>query len=194
MYPHLHKKIAIACLFLPSLLFWGVGLLKDTICYSLYAAPDLFIWRLHIILPESLYPDQSDGCLYALDLYAGRVLIADGSLRQIATILVVGIAGAAAFLVIQGFASSEITSQFTTDNIVKAAQDQQQTFVKNKIGTGSNFKVAAVENSVGSMAAAFPLGVVNTFYRPFPLGCQLSFYGAFLSGILCLSVPDPDGI
>lgn len=187
MYPHLHKKIAIACLFLPSLLFWGVGLLKDTIClgamgYCLYAAYNLFIIKkyrhsdlffllfgAYMLFYLKAYILISLMAAFMLWIFMQvRVLIADRILRQITTILVVGIAGAAAFFIIQGFASSEITSQFTTDNIVKAAQEQQQTFVRNKIGSGSNFKVAAVENTVGSMAAAFPLGVVNTFYRPFP--------------------------
>ena len=50
MYPHLHKKIAIACLFLPSILFWGVSLLKDPLClgamgYFIYGAYSLFIKR-----------------------------------------------------------------------------------------------------------------------------------------------------
>ena len=120
-----------------------------------------------------------------------RGLIQDRLLRQITTVLVVGLAGLAAFFVIQGFAASEITSQFTTDNIVKAAQDQQQMFNRNQIGTGSNFKVAAVDNSVGSMAAAFPLGVVNTFFRPFPWDVRspfmvLSFLESFAFLVLTL--------
>ncbi|MEJ0104622.1 MAG: hypothetical protein WDO19_19565 [Bacteroidota bacterium] len=48
MYPHLHKKIAVACLFLPSMLFWGVSLLKDPFCigamgYFIYAVYSVFI-------------------------------------------------------------------------------------------------------------------------------------------------------
>lgn len=34
MYPHLHKWLAIAIFYIPSVLFWGSGLLKDTITYS----------------------------------------------------------------------------------------------------------------------------------------------------------------
>jgi hypothetical protein len=31
LYPHLHKQIALAVLFMPSVFFWGSGLMKDTI-------------------------------------------------------------------------------------------------------------------------------------------------------------------
>jgi hypothetical protein len=48
MHPHLHKWIAFATLFIPSVVFWGSGLLKDTITYgslgmALYASYHLFI-------------------------------------------------------------------------------------------------------------------------------------------------------
>lgn len=210
MYPHLHKKIAFACLFLPSLLFWGTGMLKDTIClgaigYSLYAAYNLFIRKKYrtsdvIMLLISGYLLFYLKAYILISLVASfllwlflqvRGLIQDRLLRQITTVLVVGIAGLAAFLVIQGFAASEITSQFTTDNIVKAAQEQQQMFNRNSIGTGSNFKIAAVDNSIGSMVAAFPLGVVNTFFRPFPWDIRspfmvLSFLESFAFLVLTL--------
>ncbi|NJO25231.1 MAG: hypothetical protein HC867_04790 [Bacteroidia bacterium] len=43
-YPHMHKKFAIAILYLPTFVFWSSGILKDSICiaaigwitYSLY--------------------------------------------------------------------------------------------------------------------------------------------------------------
>ena len=31
-YPHLHKQLAIAILFLPTFVFWSSGILKDPIC------------------------------------------------------------------------------------------------------------------------------------------------------------------
>jgi len=31
LYPHLHKQIALAVLFMPSVFFWGSGLMKDTV-------------------------------------------------------------------------------------------------------------------------------------------------------------------
>ena len=33
-YPHMHKKFAIAILYLPTFVFWSSGILKDTICIA----------------------------------------------------------------------------------------------------------------------------------------------------------------
>lgn len=48
--PHLHKLIAIAILFIPSVVFWGSGLLKDTLTFAClgfmtYACSNLFIFH-----------------------------------------------------------------------------------------------------------------------------------------------------
>jgi hypothetical protein len=53
-YPHLHRKLAIAILYLPTFVFWSSGILKDSICiaamgwitYSLY---QVFIRKTEII-------------------------------------------------------------------------------------------------------------------------------------------------
>jgi len=49
-YPHLHREIAIVCFFIPSVVFWGSGLLKDTIMMgclgaATYCFDALFIRR-----------------------------------------------------------------------------------------------------------------------------------------------------
>jgi hypothetical protein len=42
-YPHLHKSIALASLFIPSVVFWGSGLLKDTITLACLGASTYLI-------------------------------------------------------------------------------------------------------------------------------------------------------
>jgi|GEM_PF-257753 len=53
-YPQYYREIALATLFLPSVVFWSSGLLKDTICYGsvgylVYAIFQLFIRRRKIV-------------------------------------------------------------------------------------------------------------------------------------------------
>lgn len=48
-FPHLHKWIAISLLFIPSVIFWGSGVLKDTITLS---ALGLLTYSIHKVLIE----------------------------------------------------------------------------------------------------------------------------------------------
>lgn len=190
MYPHLHKKMAYAILFLPSLLFWGVSLLKDPICvgamgYFLYYAYQLFIKRKKIIL-SVLIMYLSGFLLYntkpyiLLSLSAVFVLwiflrfrdkIEDTTLRNLSTGLFVGIAMLAAFLITQNLAQSEATSQFSAEKILNTVEAQQATFSRNRgteEGAGSNFGLGVTTTSPIGMVILFPLGLINTFFRPFP--------------------------
>jgi hypothetical protein len=51
-FPHLHKWIAISILFIPSVIFWGSGLLKDTITLS---ALGLLTYAIHKLLIEKQF-------------------------------------------------------------------------------------------------------------------------------------------
>jgi hypothetical protein len=46
LYPHLEKEFALACLFLPSVCFWGTGILKDPICLGALGALTYHIYKL----------------------------------------------------------------------------------------------------------------------------------------------------
>jgi len=50
MYPHLHRGLAISIFFIPSIFFWGAGLLKDTITlgaleWAFYGFANVFIFK-----------------------------------------------------------------------------------------------------------------------------------------------------
>ena len=46
LYPHLEKEFALACLFLPSVCFWGTGILKDPICLGALGAVTYHVYKL----------------------------------------------------------------------------------------------------------------------------------------------------
>jgi hypothetical protein len=189
MYPKLYKKLAYAILFLPSLLFWGVSLLKDPICvgamgYFLYAAYSLFIKKEKFLL--SIFTIYIMGFLLfntkpyiLLCLSAVFVLwiflrfrdkIEDKTLRGLSTGLFVGISMLSAFFLTQGLAQSDDASKFSAEQLVNTVQTQQTTFSRNigaQEGGGSNFDIGVTSSSPLGLIALFPLGVVNTFFRPF---------------------------
>jgi hypothetical protein len=206
MYPHLHKKIAIASLFLPSLLFWGVSLLKDPICvgamgYFVYAAYTAFIknkklagslivmflsgFLLYATKPYILY---SLAAVFSLWIFLRfRDKIEDKTLRNISTALFGALAALVGFLATKGLGQAEAASQFTTDQLLATIQSQQATFLNNKAeGGGSNFSIGGDEGAAVSgigLLFLFPQGIVNTFFRPFPWDVRsfMTVFSAFES-------------
>jgi hypothetical protein len=75
----------------------------------------------------------------------------------------------AGFFLSQSLAQSEATAQFSSEKILKTIESQQGTFSRNTAegeGGGSNFSVGKT-NSPLQMAVSLPIGVVNTYFRPF---------------------------
>ena len=191
MYPHLHRKLAIAILFLPSVLIWGVSLLKDPIClaamgFFLYASYSLLIKKKRIT--SSIVSILISGFLllnlkpYILICTAGVFLlwvflrfregIKEPVLKNVSTILFSIVAVGAGYLMVNQLTTDETTSKYSTEQILNTIEATHSTF--NRVGSSfeeggrSNFSVGTVNNSVLGTILLFPLGVVNTYFRPFP--------------------------
>ncbi len=67
MYPHLHLKLAIACLFIPSVVFWGSGIFKDTVTL---AALGMVTYSFHAVFIRERSAFQ-----YAVLLIIGLLII-----------------------------------------------------------------------------------------------------------------------
>lgn len=209
IYPHLHKKIAIATLFLPSVLFWGVSLLKDSICIG---ALGFFVYAFYQIF----FKKRKIGSSLIILLFSGFLLfnikvyiflcivpafllwlfidfsrrIEDKTLRNIAKVLMAVVSIFGAFFLIQQLTSSEAAQGFSADNLFESIATQQKSFSYFE-GTGSNYAVEKFDNSTLGLILLFPQGVVNTFFRPFPWDVSsplmiLSFFEAF--GFLILTL------
>ncbi len=104
--------------------------------------------------------------------YRFRDTIGDRTLRNISTILFTSLAILVGFLATQGLGTTESGSQFAADQLLNTVQHQQTIFLNNKgesEGAISNFTVGGgnVSTSITSLILLFPVGVVNTFFRPF---------------------------
>lgn len=212
LYPHLHKKLAYAVLYMPSMLFWGVSLLKDSFSvaamgFFVYAAYSVLIKKKNIIssllilyitsmVLMSLKPYIliSLSAVFLLWYFIRfRQRIEDKTLRAVSTFGFVAIAAAGGFFVSQGVASAESKEQFASEELLKTVQAQQATFSGNpEEGSGSNFSVGTA-SSPAQMAAMLPLGIVNTYFRPFPWDIRspvmiISFLESFAFLVLTLMV------
>lgn len=50
-YPHLEKKLTIACFYIPSVLFWSSGVLKDTLCLG---AMGWLFWSMYSVFFDNI--------------------------------------------------------------------------------------------------------------------------------------------
>lgn len=77
---------------------------------------------------------------------------------------------AVGFFLSNSLADTE-AAQFSSDKLLGTVQKQQAIFSSSGEdqggGGGSKFSVAKAESPL-QLAATFPLGIVNTFFRPFP--------------------------
>jgi hypothetical protein len=185
MYPRLHRKLAIAILFLPSILFWGGSLLKDSICmgsmgFMLYAVHKIIFKREKIVIsliiafvtgfllfnikPYILLCILPAFILWVFLQYKNR--IKDKTLRQVAAVLFSSVSLVVGFFILQAVTQSEIAAQYSTDKLLQTVQGVQGSFSSPE-GSGSSFTVGTAGNSVGSLIALYPLGVVATLFRPY---------------------------
>ncbi len=185
-FPHLHKKIAIATLFLPSLLFWSSALMKDSITmgalgFFIYGVHQLFFLRKKV-LANIIVVTLSGFLLFYIKPYivlcavpgflvwAYLLLnrnIKDKGFRMFATLMFTGLTIFGSIYFMQKIASSELASQYATQNIIKALESQQNTY-SIQDDAGSSFKASSIDNSVGGILKLFPLGIMNSLFRPYP--------------------------
>lgn len=186
IYPHLKKKLAISILFLPSLLFWSTSLLKDPFClaalgYLVYSLHDVVMRRrptlsniLIIIISTFLLINLKPYILISLSsvfsvwvFFRYRTKIKEGLVRRLSTISFVMLALSLGFTFTSLLSGTDSAKQLSTENIAQAVNSTQQNFdnIKGE-GSGSSFKIDKTE-SVGGLITNFPIGIMNTYFRPF---------------------------
>ena len=184
MYPMLHRKFAVAALFLPSILFWGGSLLKDSICmgamgFVLYGLYNILVMRrkipgsvlsvlvagffLFTIKPYILLCLLPSFLLWVFLLYKNR--IRDPSVRAAAAVLFGLVILVSGFFLIQVLTRTEVAAQYSSEKIIQTVQGVQGSFREE--GAGSNFSSVSITGSPLDLVLSFPLGVISTLFRPF---------------------------
>lgn len=186
LYPSLHKKFAFGILFLPSILFWGVGLSKDSICigalgFLTYALYKIFVARekkvasiLLLVINGWLLLSIKPYILLSFTLAAtiGIFMMVSAAIKNrgtriLASFFFILLALFTGYYMVDSLASLEAsTARFTSENLLQTMQNIQsgfETVTKND----SYFKVGDVGNNVSDLILLFPAGVGTTLFRPF---------------------------
>ncbi|AMM51672.1 hypothetical protein TH61_11460 [Rufibacter sp. DG15C] len=189
IFPKFHKELATGVFFVPSLFFWGSGLMKDTICIG---ALGWAFWAFHkaliqkssiittsLILLLSLITIQIVKTYILLCFVPSAILwifmennkkIKNKILKAvISPILIIGGIG------IGYIAGTNLTegSEYDVENVAETAATtsnylERQT-ARKAVGarTGSTYTVGKLDGTIQSMITAAPQAILVSLYRPF---------------------------
>lgn len=184
-YPHLHKKLAIAILYLPTFIFWSSGILKDPLCvgmigwmtYSIYCAlykkesivKNLVIAALsgYIIAIVKSYILFSYLPFLILFLFLSNLKLIEKVSLKIVAFLALTIMGIGVFFIVADKLQEEL-GNLALDKLAETVKTQQKAFITISDIAESSFSLGVeFDGSNLSLIKMAPAALVATFYRPY---------------------------
>lgn len=185
-YPELHKPLAAACLFVPSTIFWGSGILKDTIVMaclgiltfetdrifvqkkiSIFHAILFLISFLLILNVKKFVLQAFIPCLAFWVFLSSFDKIRSWALRIFAfPILLTMVLLGAYYSVLK---LGEGDSRYAVDKIAETAKVTAYD-IRFQTGreAGSGYTLGELDGSISSMLRLAPAGVNVALFRPYP--------------------------
>jgi hypothetical protein len=185
MFPKLHFQLAIAIFFIPSVFFWGSGILKDTITmgalgWATHGIYYLFIVRRHIVM-SGLILVASLFTIYTIKIYillcflpAAILWVAYLKMARVRNVVlkimiapvVIGLAGVGGYYSIIKVA--EDNPRYNLETISETARVTAEWihFVSQR-DQGSAYTLGDFDYSPEGMARKFPMAIWVTLYRPY---------------------------
>ncbi len=183
IFPNLHQQFAIAFLFMPSVFFWGSGVLKDTLtlsalCWLFFASYRLFILRIKIITSIFIMFAATTVIIIIKPYIAlaflpsvifwiffqYRSAIRSVYLRVMILPLILLITISIGYAVINTIGETSKTYQI--NNILNNATKLNSTLQAQS--EGSTFDIGVTNNlSILQVLKIAPLAIITTIFRPF---------------------------
>jgi hypothetical protein len=185
LYPAMHRQLAIAVFFIPSVFFWGSGLMKDSITLAalgwLFYAFYFGIIRRKNLIANLLIIFLAAFVLKTIKVYILMSFIPAASLwlflqyragirsafvRAIALPLVLAIAIPAGYFAV--IEVSKEDTQYQIDKIAETAKTSSEwlAYLSNLQG-GSGYSLGSMDGTTGNMLSLMPRAVFVTLYQPF---------------------------
>ena len=183
-YPHLHKQLAIAILYLPTFVFWSSGILKDPICtgaigWITYALYETFYKKKNLIL-NAVILFVAGFLLYSIKVYIlisyvpffilylvlKNVNLIKSRILRIGFVLGLIVATIAMFTTVMeqlagslgNYGGSDLTHNISAYQKAYAEQED----------ASSNFSLGVeFDGTNASLLKIAPAAIVATLYRPF---------------------------
>ena len=184
-YPKMEKKIAIAILFIPSIAFWGSGILKDTItftcaCWYTFAIYNLFIKKhkiakslIIVILTSSIIVAVKPYILIALlpasivwASYA-RVARIENKIMKVVVAPFLIVFGVGIGIMALSLFGSRLDTYSSTDKVLKKAKVTRDDLVRGEQYGQNYYDIGSFDASATGMLKKAPLAIIAGLFRPF---------------------------
>jgi hypothetical protein len=182
IYPSYLKALFITFFFIPSVLFWGSGILKDTLCIGFlgigfYNAFQFFLqkkYRLKTLIAflVSFY------CLYVIKSYVALSFIASFGfwfyLQKLRTIkssakklmwLMAPVALLAAYIAFGNF--EEVVASYSSESIAENIEASQHNYSQFTSEDGAMINYGEIVPTPAGIAKLIPQALVASLFRPF---------------------------
>jgi hypothetical protein len=181
-FPELKKELAIACLFIPSCVFWGSGLMKDSFTLSAvgwftYAFYHFFI-KKERKLSFGLYLFIAGFIILAIKPYIffallpGSILwlsnnvvkkINHSFIRFLATPVILGLGGITGYLALDKMGDS--LGQYKVDTVLDKAVVTQKDMKADYYG-GKTYDIGEFDASLSGIVLKAPIAIFSGIFRP----------------------------
>jgi len=184
-YPQLHKSLAVAAFFIPSVFFWGSGLLKDTITLGCLGIATYEVHKVFIIKERSITRvfllSFSLYAIYSIKVYilliflpavilwvflANLEYVRSTVLRMMLFPFV--ITGAVTLGYYAMLKSGEDNEKYALDTLAKTAQITAYD-IRYYTGrdAGSGYSIGVLDGTFGSMISLAPQAINVSLFRPY---------------------------
>jgi 4-amino-4-deoxy-L-arabinose transferase-like glycosyltransferase len=211
-YPALEKEMAFATLFIPSVVFWGSGILKDTLTigmlgFLIYAIDQYFFRKkknLRVLItiltsgglifyakPYILIAITPAIIIWVVYGYKDRIKIS--LIRFMFVPFLIGLIFGATYFVLN--LTSKYIPKYALENLLISAQTMQNWhYVEGKNtsaahGRGSSYSLGSYDPSLNGVLTKFFPAVNVTLYRPYPWEAHnIAMMGAAIESMLVLII------
>jgi len=181
LYPSYHKIIFMSFFLIPSVLFWGSGILKDTLCLGFlgigFYAFYLFFFEHRRKLKYLVAALLSFYFIYMIKSYIISAFLpfllfwlyfkTIGGLKSIAKIVVIGFSVIALALMVGFIDFTEFITENTAENIAGNIESQQLSYQKATDEGGSVIDFGEITPTYAGFAKILPKVLVAVLFRPF---------------------------
>jgi hypothetical protein len=184
-YPHLAKRMAVAVLFLPSVLFWGSGVMKDTytfassawLVYNIYMVffkkekikTNILLGILNVIIIVSVKPYVFIALFPGIIIWAMFKRIKEIKNKVLASLimpLMIMIGFGITMLVFSSL-QSQMGKYGNIDSAVKQAQTIQEDLLRSEQYGSNSYNIGKIDGSFSGMIKIAPLAIIAGMYRPY---------------------------